>query len=253
MKQKKGITLAMLAVLVVIMSILAATITTSVLTSINNAKLSIWSQEITYVQDIMNETTNKEEALLNEINFSVENIDEDVRNEQFKDENIVDNVITLYSVNLAKIGLDNTVYGKYEKGNDIYAYSKTTGKVYYLAGMKQSSNEVYYTLTDELKNKYNEQADETGNASHVVFQPSSVVSTTSPVKVLVRVPAKYTNISVTTNNTSIAVGSRTTNGKMYEYQVNTTNVGTNYRVIVKYNDGTQSKMDIYDVDVYTGS
>ena len=153
MKQKNGITLAMLVITVLIMSILAATITTSVLTSINNAKLSIWTQEITYVQDIMNETTNKEEALLSEITFSVENIDEDVRNEQFKDETIVDNEITLYTVNLAKIGLDNTVYGKYEKENDIYAYSKATGKVYYLAGMKNSSREVYYTLTDELKNK----------------------------------------------------------------------------------------------------
>lgn len=253
MKQKKGITLAMLVIIVVIMSILAATITTSVLTSINNTKLSIWTQEIMYVQDIMNETINKEDALLNEVNFSVENIDEDIRNDQFADENIVDNAITFYSINLAKINLDNTVYGKYEKENDIYVYSKTTGKVYYLAGMKQSSNQIYYTLTDELKNKYNEQPTVTEDISYVVFKPSSVENTTTPVTVLVRVPTKYTNISVTTSDTNVVVGTGTTNGNMYEYQVNTSNVGVNYRVIVKYNDGTESKVATYDVSVYTGS
>lgn len=254
MKQKRGITLAMLAITVLIMSILAATITTSVLTSINNSKLSIWTQEITYVQDIMNETNDKEAALINEITFSLENIDEDVINEQFKDENINGNAVTFYSINLAKINLNNTVYGKYEKENDVYVYSKTTGKVYYLAGMKKSSNDIYYTLTEELKNKHNEeQTNETITPTHVVFKASSVVNTTSPVTVLVRIPTRFKSVSVATSDSTVLVGTRTTNGDFYEYNVNTSNVGANYRVIVKYIDGTESKMATYDVNVYTGS
>ena len=91
------------------------------------------------------------------------------------------------------------------------------------------------------------------NTSYVVFKPSSLVSTTDPVTVLVKVSANCTNVTVETNDKNVVVGARTINGDMYEYKVNTKNVGANYRVIVKYTDGTESKMDTYDVDVYTGS
>ena len=64
---------------------------------------------------------------------------------QFDGETILDNTIEMYVIDLDKIGVINTTYGKkaYEDENDVYLLSKTTGVIYYKKGYSYNNN-IYY-------------------------------------------------------------------------------------------------------------
>lgn len=74
------------------------------------------------------------------------------KNSQFNGENITENSVELYTLNLSKVGVQNLSrgYKKDNNVNDVYAFSNITGRVYYVKGYKVGNN-TYYTLTDELR------------------------------------------------------------------------------------------------------
>jgi len=249
MINKQGITVTVMVITVIILIILAGTITFSVSSTINYSILSTWASEITNIQDIVDEQL----GLSSSMNFTSGNITIDIsnatlRDEQFAGENIVNNTIEVKVIDLAKLNITNTKYGNLETSMDMYAISEETGRVYYVQGV-EVDEEVYYTLTINLKNRFKLNSTER-NLSSVVFVPSSIGYTNEPITLKVKIPSTYTNIVITTSNNDIQVGSQTLKGNVYEYNINANKVTGNYKVTVSYNDGTQALISTYNVNGY---
>ncbi len=240
MRLKKGITMAMLVVIVAVLGILATVTVTSISNSYTNSKLAIWTSEISIVQDLMKEKRdNLSNILMDEITFDVSGISQTILAEQFSGETITSNKIVLKEINLAAIGVDNALYGVHKDTLDIYAYSELTGRVYYLNGFDARIKE-YYTLTEELKNKYGDNLT-VSNLSLISFEQSEIEPTMNAVKVTVKVPKAFTSVSITTTVGSIVVGSRVTETDKYTYLVNTNEIKGNYTVVVNYTEGGTAK------------
>jgi len=249
MMKKQGITVSMLVIVIAVLAILTTVVVTSVSTSIDNTNFTIWTQEISLVQETIKEVkVDIDDYLLETIEFDTKDIPATILSTQFNGENITSGKITLYQINVTKLGLENLSYGNYENINDVYTYSKETGKVYYLKGMTLSNN-TYYTLTAELANKYDELNETSGVLSTIVFTPSSVSYTNVPVTVTVNVPKMYTEIKITTSNSNVVVGTQVVEASKYTYLVNTSNYAGNYTINVKYNDGEVKNIQ-YVVDIF---
>ncbi|MBR6614084.1 MAG: hypothetical protein IKK84_04895, partial [Clostridia bacterium] len=110
---------------------------------------------------------------------------------------------------------------------------------YYLKGFDARIKE-YYTLTEELKNKYGDNLT-LSNLSEISFEQSEIEPTMNPVKVTVKVPKSYTSVSIVTTNSSITIGSRVTETDKYTYLVNNNGITGNYTIVVKYTDGGTEK------------
>ena len=243
---KRGITIAMLVVMVAVLGILATVTVKSISNSYTNSKLSIWVTEIGLIQDLMKENKNNlTYALMDTVSFDVSAIPQEIKTEQFSGETITSNKITLKEINLAAIGADNVLYGLHKDSLDKYAYSETTGKVYYLKGLDARVN-VYYTLTEDLKNRYGDNLTIT-NLSLISFEQSEVNPTDNAVKVTVKVPKTYTNVSVTTSNASISVGAKVTEETKYTYLVNSNGIKANYKITVTYTESGTNKTATHEV------
>lgn len=154
-KLKDGISLIVLIITIVVILILLTTITISADNIINNNKKKKFAKEMYEVQSIVD----KYKYENNDYPYIIENDEKktitiNINNilEQFSDEDVIDDTVTLYQVSLSKVEIQNLSLGteKNDNVNDVYAFSQKTGKVYYVKGYKVS-NITYYTLTDELK------------------------------------------------------------------------------------------------------
>jgi len=146
MMKKQGITVSMLVIVIAVLAIVTTVVVTSVSTSIDNTNFTIWTQEISLVQETIKEVkVDIDDYLLETIEFDTKDIPATILSTQFNGENITSGKITLYQINVTKLGLENLSYGNYENINDVYTYSKETGKVYYLKGMTLSNNTYYIT------------------------------------------------------------------------------------------------------------
>lgn len=152
---KKGISLIVLLITIAVILILLTAITFSADTLISNTKKRQFAKEIYEVQKVVDKykyenddypyiIENDEKKVFN---INVENIDE-----QFVDEEIINNTITLYPIELSKAGVQNLSRGTKNDNNenDVYTFSDKTGKVYYVKGFKVG-RDTYYTLTNELR------------------------------------------------------------------------------------------------------
>ena len=105
MIKKQGITVTMLVTTIMILIILAGIVTFSTYSTIKYSELSTWTNEIIYIQDVINEQSYKTSA----INFVTGNIFIDVSNiedvsEQFGGETISpDNTVNLKIIDLGKL------------------------------------------------------------------------------------------------------------------------------------------------------
>ena len=152
---KKGISLIVLLITIAVILILVTTITFSADNIISNTKKRQFAKEIYEVQNLVDKYKYEnddypyiiENSEKKAININAENIDE-----QFVGEDIINNTVTLYPIDLYKAGVQNLSRGTNKNDNekDVYAFSNKTGRVYYVKGYKVR-NTTYYTLTDELK------------------------------------------------------------------------------------------------------
>lgn len=251
MIKKQGITLVTVVVTVIVLTILASTITFSTISTINYSRLSTWANEIKYIQDVVNEakaTTSSLPYTTDTVKIDIGALTAEQVAEQFAGETVTDNSVELNVLDLGILKITNTVYGNLKTVNDVYAYSITTGRVYYVQGL-EIDGEMYHTLTEGLKNSYN-LTSTNNNLSSIVFIPSVIGYTNEPINVTVKVPSNYTNVSITTSNTEIQVGTQTVVDNIYEYIVNTNNVGGNYEITVSYTAGSQSNSTKYTVNNY---
>lgn len=251
MRRKQGITVTMMAVTVAILLIIATTITYSINSTMNFSRLSNWVNEISYVQDVVDEKITNTSTFvsgLDSITVDVSGLTTEQIAEQFDGETLTGNTIKLYVLDLGTLNITNTVYGNLDSTQDVYAVSSTTGRVYYAGGL-EVDNDIYYSLTDNLKERFSITST-AQNLSTVVFVPSTVGYSSSPITVTVKVPSTFSSIEVTTSNSEITVGSQVVKDKIYEYAVNTNNIAGNYTVNVAYNNGVDTVTTKYIVNGY---
>ena len=250
MRKKQGITVTVMVITIIVLIILAGTITFSMYSTINYSTLSAWANEITNIQDIVDEELNS----TSDTNFALGNILLDISSakidaNQFDGENIsVENTIELRILDLGKLGINNTQYGNLETDNDVYAFSTETGKVYYVQGIEVDGS-MYYTLTDNLRNRFGISTSQ-NNLSSVIFIPSVIGYTNKPIALTVKIPNTYTEIVIGVSNEQIQIGSQVVREHTYEYLINGNNITGNYTVTVSYNDGTQMCTASYEVNGY---
>ena len=248
MVKKNGVTLSALVITVIIISILATAMIVSIASTLSFSKFTAWANELTYIQDAVDERVANLSAFdagLGPITINVSSLSQDARNEQFEGEIILNFQVNLVILDLGKLKITDTVYGNGEDNTDYYAYSETTGRVYYVEGV-ETSGETYYTVTSNMFDMFGIEQEER-NISSVVFIPSKVGYTNEAIDVTVRVPANYTGISVTASN-DIDVSEENLDGTMYEYYVNEEGVEGNYTITVNYTASGVSKVSTYEVN-----
>ena len=252
MVKKQGITVTVMVITVIILTILAGTITFSIYSTVNYSNLSSWANEIMYVQDVVDEELNSSSI----IDYTLENIaintsllTQEAIQEQFVGETIeADNIVVLRVLDLEKLRITDTKYGNLTTKSDVYAVSEDTGRVYYVAGITVDGN-TYYSTTNSLKNRFGLTVT-SNNLTSVVFVPSKLGHTNSPVSLIIKVPSTYNNIVISTSNDEIDISSQSVEDNIYVYNINDNLVVGNYTVTVSYNDGMQTLTSKYEVNGY---
>ena len=151
MKHKKGISLMVLGITIVVMIILASTMVVSCQNMITDTLKQDFASEIYSLQKLVDSYyyLNQEYPILASIQIDLSEIDP-IWWSQFEGEDIISQKIELYQIDLEKCDVEQLKRGVGKTSKDYYAVSQKTGKIYYIQGF-QSENAIYYTLTPELK------------------------------------------------------------------------------------------------------
>lgn len=148
---KKGISLIMLVLTVIILTILAGVIIINSTGTIISADKSKLHADISQLEVLMNIYKTRKNGT---INFEIVQFDTTQLStnelKQFEGENIVDNRVYLYVIELYEIDAEETNYGNTKLGSDDrYLYSNITGKVYYERGLVADDITYYYIENGE--------------------------------------------------------------------------------------------------------
>lgn len=232
---KRGVTAAVVATALFVIVMLTTTITISVNKTLQSSKLRTFATELSTVQDTIDtyiKTTSSVDYVIRDI---VVVPPAELISTQFSGETITNGSIILHTIDLEKIGLAKTVYGKSKTEKDVYAISFETGKVYYVQGYN-SSDSVYYTLTEELNAIVSGKDSTVVNSNNIIFMPNKIGWTNTAVQVKVKVPSTIdiSKVTVTTGNTDINISSATTVNNYAEINVNTNAVEGNFVITVSY-------------------
>lgn len=156
--ERNGVSLVVLLITIAVFLVLLTAITFSADNVINNTKKKQFAKEIYEVQNLVDRYKYENEEypyiVLDGGSYEIIEIEvTDTMKAQFSNETFnSDGTLVLYIVNLSEIGVENITRGTKEENNekDVYAFSKDTGKVYYIKGYKVGKS-IYYTLTNELR------------------------------------------------------------------------------------------------------
>jgi len=250
-KRKQGITVAMVVTMVLVIMLLTTTITISVSSTLKSSRLRAFATELSNIQDTIDtyvRTTSSVDYVLNDV---VVTPPTEILTTQFRGETVTDGTVILHVIDLEKIGIEKSVYGKSKTANDVYAVSFETGKVYYVKGY-DASNVVYYTLTEDLENLLSGEQGNDVTSNNVIFVPSIIGWSKNPIQVLVKVPSTIdiSTVNITTNVASVTISTAVLNGSYNEITVNAGNYAGNYTITVTYILQGESKTQTYDVSTY---
>ena len=148
---KKGISLIVLIITVTVLVILAGVVVVNTSGMFVNMELSKLQIDIAQLETLMNTYKIRHNGDIDfaTVQFDLSSLSSEERL-QFEGENVVDNKVSLYVVNLQEIDAEAVNYGSLEQGiTDRYLYSVTTGKVYYELGLKSDDIRYYYTKNGE--------------------------------------------------------------------------------------------------------
>lgn len=144
MRVKKGISLIILVITIIVMIILAGLVVVSGRDAYIAAQKTTLQTEIMQIETLTNNYYTRRSGNLDFV--TVEVTVPSGYLEQFEGENIVNSKVTMYVIDLNKIDAEETTYGNLENGsNDRYLYSTTTKKVYYEQGL-EIDNTIYYRI-----------------------------------------------------------------------------------------------------------
>lgn len=254
---KKGITLAVLSVVILIMVIFTTAVATTGSMALNNSKKLKFAAEIALVQEMVDEYVseqNGEYPVRASFEVNLSNVTTNSIT-QFDNEPKNSNSITLYEIDFSLMGKADLVYGTKKHGDakDVYAVSQETGIVYYIKGVKVSKI-TYYTLTNDLKELIGYTENTNGiTKDGIVFNTSNNAWTNQGISSTIKIPTTsgFTDITVYLQKndgtaTTVAVA-ETTNG--YDvYQINA--VAENYSVLVEYLKDSKYTSQTFSVTNY---
>lgn len=163
MKLKRGITLIVLVLTIILALILITATTLAVGNSIDNARLAAFANDLKEVQDAVKVYYMENDSFPTPADstdaLSQKDIFDIVSNKViFKqdlsvnnDYNENENLGAFYKIDLKILGVEQTIRGTMEdrKADDIYVVSYPSMKIYYLAGVKAKNN-TYYSLSTRL-------------------------------------------------------------------------------------------------------
>lgn len=196
---KKGITFMALVIMIAIILTFATTAVVSGVNSLNNSRKIQYASELSYVQEVITSYKNvNTDFSFDEVSVvDLTDASQDVR-QQFSDEFIDNNKVSLYKVNpdLEILRNSSLTFGNGNDEDDVFLYSENTGKIYYKKGI-ELNGKLYYTLTDELKNKIDYSLVSENKSGNIIFVKNTDVWTASNVSCQIKIPNNlYTNVSV---------------------------------------------------------
>ncbi len=155
---KKGVSLLALVATIMVIGILASTVVLTGADALNNTKKMQFADELNSIQGILEEAriTDALDDVLVKKHEIDEMFDPNLAAATSLEPKNANNAVELYQVDLEKLGVEKITRGNGKKGvQDIYVYSKNTGRVYYVLGNKISKTK-YYSLTQDLdvKNQF---------------------------------------------------------------------------------------------------
>lgn len=149
---KKGISLIVLVITIVVMSILAGIVVINSSNIVVDTEVSKLKIDIAQLEALMDNYKLRKNGNIDfaKIEFDMAYV---TAGEllQFEGENISDdNKIELYVIDLEKIDAEAVNFGNLKNGiTDRYLYSLTTGKVYYEQGLEFKDTKYYYIKSGE--------------------------------------------------------------------------------------------------------
>lgn len=244
---KKGISVVSISVTIVILLVIASTISVSITNSPSNAKKLTFAKEIYNVQNLVTEYIQKENVLPSS-NETIQIKPSDLEQFEVNKERITDGKVLLNVLDLSELDIVNTNYGNKqigetaeEKEKDVYAVSQDTGRVYYIAGFKDN-NKTYYTLTDDLLNMIEKNQNLLIGEKTIIFTPSKLGWSNEAVSVKVTVPNTYQVENFKIDNENIKYVKETAEVTT-SYTVNSEKVLENYEITIDYTkDGAQKSI-----------
>ena len=241
---KKGISLIVLSVSILVVMILASVLVVSLNKNYTQAQKIELATELDMLQTAVEnyKSSTGYYPITDEI-LDISEIPDELKNTQFnKEELSSDNSFNVIDYDL--IGVDNLKYGTGETYDDKFIVSTKTGKVYYAKGLKVG-NETYYSMNSELNGLISgNSALEKNSEEEIVFKEDK---SSSEFRVITYVPISYTVNSVKFENESIDLTNITES--YYVYELIPRKIGT---IIVDYNNGSKEKKAkhiIYDIDL----
>ncbi|MDF2866520.1 MAG: hypothetical protein K0R72_1338 [Clostridia bacterium] len=153
--KNSGITLILLITTIIISLIIISTVVVAYEGILNNTKKSEFAKEMYTVKKLVMdyEFMNSSYPIKEEITIDLGTLPEESKTQFSSEPGYDTNSITLNVIDLYKAGVENVIRGTTKYGaNDIYAFSTSTRKIYYVSG-ELIGNTTYYTLTDELYEK----------------------------------------------------------------------------------------------------
>lgn len=158
MNKKSGISMLNLLITIIVVIILASTITVSVSILSARHNLSVFVNNILVIEEYIKSCNVLKEELPFNGELTLDEVKERIDIEYLENFNkeITNNgeisTISFRKIDMSKIGVDKKYTG-YEKDglNDVYIYSEVTGIVYYLKGVKDDEN-VYFSVNENVIN-----------------------------------------------------------------------------------------------------
>lgn len=153
-KSKKGVSLIILVVVIIIMGTLVGMVTISTKGMMEETNAREFASELKQLEYLVKQSKKLDDNVVLDFVPHVLTVSTlTAEQKEQMSEEIVSGVtsITLYELDFNVLDVNDTTYGKKENGdtNDVYVVSNTTGNVYYLKGFKWE-DKTYYTLTNEL-------------------------------------------------------------------------------------------------------
>ena len=256
MQKKRGITISMLAITIVVIAILTTTIVISAKNVSENSKLRTFGTEIAMLNDEIKhrQNTGTDISYMEDaVSINLSGISEDIINTQFEGEEILNNEITVYRIDIAALGFNNVTYGSQQREKDIFVISTTTNRIYYLEGIK-ANNTTYYTFTEDLEIMLGSKYKVENAKSQIIFKPSEISWAANAITTEVIIPLEFTSVNITTNlegNNNIS-SIQEVNGKNVA-TVNIQEKKTNYTITVTYMHGDENKTETFEVKNYDGT
>ena len=156
MKNKKGVSLVILIMTIIVMVVLASTVTLQVVSTARNERLSVFVNNLIVIEEYMDscnilkeDLPYTEELTLAQVKNLVGSTNLSKFNEELNKRGDASTAV-FKKIDVSKIGIRKEFYGREEKGaNDIFVYSEATGTAYYLLGVDYKGV-MYFCINEDV-------------------------------------------------------------------------------------------------------